>query len=333
MGLGAYGSWGLFPAFFPLLAPAGPTEILAHRILWTLVLMVVLLALTGRLRTLRWLPGRTWVMVAAAAALISVNWGVYIYAVNSGRVVEAALGYFINPLVSVLLAVVVLRERLSRVQVVALAIAGVAVVALTVDYDRPPWLSLVLAASFGLYGLIKKTVRLDPRASLTAEGLVLVPLALVWLVWLQAAGTATATSEGAGHALLLLATGPITAVPLLLFGGAAQRIPLATLGLLQYLTPVLQFVWGVAVVREDMPGSRWFGFALVWVALVVLTVDAVRGGTRIPTAGGGSGRAGHGVVDQALQRGAGGPGGQPRQLGVGGAGVVGQGLPGGVQAR
>ncbi len=276
MGLGAYSIWGLFPAFFPLLAPAGPTEILAHRMVWTLVLMLGVLTLTGRLHTLRGLPPRTWAMAGAAAVLISVNWGVYIYAVNSGKVVEAALGYFINPLVSVLLAVLVLRERLRRWQLVALGVAAVAVAALTIDYGRPPWLALTLAASFGLYGLIKKTVPLDPRASLTAEGLVVVPFALAWLVWLQVQGAGTAISLGTGHTLLLLAAGPLTAVPLLLFGGAAQRVPLATLGLLQYLTPVLQFIWGVAVVHENMPSSRWLGFGLVWAALVVFTVDAVR---------------------------------------------------------
>lgn len=276
MGLGAYSIWGLFPAFFPLLAPTGPTEILAHRMVWTLVLMLGVLVLTGRLHTLRGLPPRTWAMAGAAAVLISVNWGVYIYAVNSGKVVEAALGYFINPLVSVLLAVLVLRERLRRWQLVALGVAAVAVAALTIDYGRPPWLALTLAASFGLYGLIKKTVPLDPRASLTAEGLVVVPFALAWLVWLQVQGAGTAIPLGTGHTLLLLAAGPLTAVPLLLFGGAAQRVPLATLGLLQYLTPVLQFIWGVAVVHENMPSSRWLGFGLVWAALVVFTVDAVR---------------------------------------------------------
>jgi chloramphenicol-sensitive protein RarD len=276
MGLGAYSIWGLFPAFFPLLAPAVPTEILAHRMVWTAVLMVGVLTVMGRVATLRRLPRRTWLMVAASAVLISLNWGVYIYAINSGKVVEAALGYFINPLVSVLLAVVVLRERLRRWQLVALGVAGIAVVALTIDYGRPPWLALTLAASFGLYGLLKKTVPLDPRASLTAEGLVLAPFALGWLVWLTVHGQSTATTLGTGHVLLLLATGPLTALPLLLFGGAAQRVPLATLGLLQYLTPVLQFIWGVAVVHEAMPASRWLGFGLVWVALAVFTGNALR---------------------------------------------------------
>ncbi len=276
MGLGAYSIWGLFPAFFPLLAPAVPTEILAHRMVWTAVLMVGVLTVMGRVATLRRLPRRTWLMVAASAVLISLNWGVYIYAVNSGKVVEAALGYFINPLVSVLLAVVVLRERLRRWQLVALGVAGIAVVALTVDYGRPPWLALTLAASFGLYGLLKKTVPLDPRASLTAEGLVLAPFALGWLVWLTVHGQSTAATLGTGHVLLLLATGPLTALPLLLFGGAAQRVPLATLGLLQYLTPVLQFIWGAAVVHEAMPASRWLGFGLVWLALAVFTGDALR---------------------------------------------------------
>ncbi|MEO6880273.1 MAG: EamA family transporter, partial [Mycobacteriaceae bacterium] len=184
------------------------------------------------------------------------------------------------PLISVLLAVVVLHERLRRLQIVALAIAAIAVLALTIDYGRPPWLSLVLAFSFGLYGLAKKTVRLDPRASLTAEAVVLAPFALGWLVWLHESGAATFTTLGAGHLLLLVACGPLTAVPLLLFGGAAQRVPLATLGLLQYLTPVLQFLWGVVVVHEAMPSSRWFGFVLVWLALVVFTTDALRTGRR-----------------------------------------------------
>lgn len=276
MGFGAYGLWGLFPAFFPLLAPAGATEILAHRMIWTLVVMAGLLVVTGRLRTLCGIGPRTWALVCVSALLISVNWGVYIYAVNAGYVVEAALGYFINPLISVLLAVVVLHERLRRGQLVALVIAAVAVLALTIDYGRPPWLSLVLAFSFGLYGLAKKTIRLDPRASLTAEALVLAPFALGWLVWLHFSGSGTFTTLGTGHLLLLMACGPLTAVPLLMFGGAAQRVPLATLGLLQYLTPVLQFLYGVVVVHEAMPGSRWFGFVGVWLALVVFTTDALR---------------------------------------------------------
>lgn len=275
MGVGAYAIWGLFPAFFPLLKPASAIEILGHRMVWTLVFMLLLLAVTGRLSKLGRIPLRTWAMAAAASALIAVNWGTYIYAVNSDHVVEASLGYFINPLLSVLLGVVVLRERLRRWQGVALAIAVLAVAVLTIGYGRPPIISLTLACSFGLYGLIKKTIRLDPGSSLTAEGLVLAPLSVGYLVWLQWSGGSTFTSHGAGHAAMLVTAGLVTALPLLLFGAAAQRIPLVTIGLLQYLTPVLQLTWGLTVVHETMPASRWLGFVIIWVALLVFTTDAM----------------------------------------------------------
>ncbi|MEU4802210.1 EamA family transporter RarD [Actinosynnema sp. NPDC023587] len=273
-GIGAYVIWGIVPAYWPLLAPAGAVEILAHRIAWSLVLMALITAVLGRWAGLRRLSVKGWAMVTAASVLIAVNWGVYIYSVNSGHVVEAALGYFINPLVSVLLGVVVLRERLRRAQFAAIAVALAAVVVLAVDYGRLPWISLVLACSFGLYGLLKKTVPLDATASLTAESVVLAPIAVGYLVWLGPAGTFH--DHGAGHALILVSAGVVTAVPLMLFGAGARRVPLATMGMLQYLAPILQFSWGVFVMHEPMPPSRWFGFALVWVALVVFTVDALR---------------------------------------------------------
>ncbi|MGB3769507.1 MAG: EamA family transporter RarD [Rhodococcus sp. (in: high G+C Gram-positive bacteria)] len=275
-GIGAYGLWGLFPAYFGLLSFAGSVEVLAHRIVWTLVLMLGVLAVLGRLSTLRGLPPRTWGVVALASMFISVNWGVYIYAVSQDRVVEAALGYFINPLVSVLLGVLVFRERLGKAQVAALALALVAVIVLTVDYGRPPVISLTLALSFAMYGVMKKIVRLEPLTSLTAEGMVGAPAALIFLVVLGLTGGAQALSAGAPHALLLVLAGPVTAAPLLLFGAAAQKLPLVTLGLLQYLTPALQMAWGVVVLNEDMPASRWIGFALIWCALAVFTSDSVR---------------------------------------------------------
>ncbi|GAA4480436.1 EamA family transporter RarD [Rhodococcus olei] len=274
--VGAYALWGMFPIFFGLLAPAGPVEILAQRMLWTLVVMLGVAAVVGRLSRLRTLTLRAALMVVAAAAAISVNWGVYIYGVTSGRVVEAALGYFVNPLVSVLLGMVVLRERINRWQAVALGFGALAVVVLTVDYGRPPWIALVLALSFGGYGLIKKTIPLDPVTSLTAEGIVTAPFALGYLAWLAASGASTFVGHGIVHTLLLMSAGAVTAVPLLLFGAAAQRVPLVTLGIIQYLNPALQMTWGVAVLHEDMPGSRWAGFVLIWLALVVFTVDAVR---------------------------------------------------------
>lgn len=274
-GLGAYLTWGMFPAYFGLLVPAGAVEILAHRVVWTLVLMLVLLAVLGRLGTLRGLSARTWLIVAAASAAIAVNWGVYIYGVVSGRVVETALGYFINPLVSVLFGVLFFRERLRPAQIAALLVAASAVVVITVDYGRPPIIALTLALSFATYGVIKKVVPLDPRTSLAGEGVVAVPFAVGYLVFLAMTGTGTFFGHGAGHAALLVSAGLVTAVPLLLFGAAAQRVPLATLGMLQYLTPSLQMVWGVLVLHEDMPASRWIGFVLIWVALAIYSTDAV----------------------------------------------------------
>jgi chloramphenicol-sensitive protein RarD len=276
LGVAAYLLWGVFPAFFHLLGAAAPTEILAHRVLWTLVLMAVILSVVRGWGALRSLPLPVWAMVTAAAALIAVNWGLFIYATAVGHVVEVALGYYIGPLVSVLIGVLVLRERLRLLQWVAVGIATAAVLVIAVGDHRVPWLGLGLAVSFATYGLIKKTVPLPATASLTAEGVVLAPLAAAYLVFLQLAGTATLTGHGAGHVALLVLTGPVTAVPLLLFGAAARRIPLTTLGTLQYLAPTLQFLLGVVVYGEVMPAERWVGFGLVWVALVVFTVDLVR---------------------------------------------------------
>jgi chloramphenicol-sensitive protein RarD len=276
LGVAAYLLWGVFPAFFHLLGAAAPAEILAHRVLWTLVLMAVILSVVRGWGALRSLPPRVWAMVTAAAALIAVNWGLFIYATAVGHVVEVALGYYIGPLVSVLIGVLVLRERLRPLQWVAVGIATAAVLVIAVGDHRVPWLGLGLGLSFATYGLIKKTVPLPATASLTAEGVVLAPLAAAYLVFLQLAGTATLTGHGAGHVALLVLTGPVTAVPLLLFGAAARRIPLTTLGTLQYLAPTLQFLLGVVVYGEVMPAERWVGFGLVWVALVVFTVDLVR---------------------------------------------------------
>ena len=279
-GVGAFLVWGTFPAFFGLLDFADPLEVLAHRVVWTLVLMLIVLAVLGRLASLRGISGRTWLLVAAASAAIAVNWGMYIYAVVSGRVVEAALGYFINPLVTVLLGVVIFRERLRRAQIAALVLAATAVVVITVDYGKPPIVALVLAGSFATYGLIKKVVPLDPRTSLTAEGVVAAPFAVGYLLFLGLTGAGSFVSGGTGQSLLLLAAGPVTALPLLLFGVAAQRVKLSTMGMLQYLTPALQMMWGVAVMHEDMPASRWIGFALIWLALVIFTTDIIRANRR-----------------------------------------------------
>ncbi|MFD5824200.1 EamA family transporter RarD [Lentzea sp. NPDC060358] len=273
-GVLAYVLWGLFPAYWPLLVPAQPIEVLAHRIVWSFVTLAVAVVLLRRWRPLLDLSGRGWLIVTAAAVLITVNWGVYIYAVNSNHVVESALGYFITPLVSVALGMIFLKERLRLAQVIAIGVVVVAVIVLTVDYGRLPTISLVLAVSFGVYGLLKKKVPLDAVSSLTAESAVIAPVALVYLLTLG--GANTFASEGAGHALLLLSTGIVTVIPLLLFGAGARLIPLTTMGMLQYLAPILQFAWGVFVVHEPMPASRWAGFALVWLALAIFITDALR---------------------------------------------------------
>jgi chloramphenicol-sensitive protein RarD len=277
-GVGAYAMWGLFPAFFPLLKPAGAFEILAHRIVWCFVLMVVVVAVVRRLGDIRAMTGRTWLLLTFASALISVNWVIYIYAVNNGHVVDAALGYFINPLVTVALGLLVFRERLNRAQFAALAIAVVAVVVLTVEVGSPPIIGLGLALSFGLYGAVKKVMPTDPRVSVGIEAALAAPFAVAFIVVLQINGHGHFTNHGAGHLVLMIMAGVLTALPLLLFAGAAQRLPMVTLGLLFYLTPAMQLTWGVVVGHEPMPAARWLGFALIWLALLVFTLDAVRRG-------------------------------------------------------
>lgn len=215
-------------------------------------------------------------LLVLAAFLITVNWATYIWSVDNGHVVESSLGYFINPLVTVLLGVFVLGERLRRGQWAAMAVAGLAVVVLSVDYGRLPWIALVLACSFGSYGLCKKKAGAPAIESLTFETMVIGPFALGYVVWLTARGQSTFTDHGAGHLLLFLSTGIVTAVPLICFGGAATRISMVTLGLLQYLAPILQFILGIAYFHETMPAGRWAGFGLVWVALALFTADSLR---------------------------------------------------------
>ncbi|MEU6892964.1 EamA family transporter RarD [Streptomyces sp. NPDC046557] len=277
-GFGAYGMWGLVPLFWPLLKPSGAIEILAHRMVWSVVVVgVALLALRrwGWIAELVRQP-RKLGLTAVAACVISVNWGLYIWAVNHGQVVEASLGYFINPLVTIALGVLVLGERLRRAQWAAVAIGFAAVVVLAVGYGRPPWISLVLAFSFATYGLIKKKLDMGGLESLTAETALLFPPAMAYLVWLGVRGESTFTTQDLGHSALLASTGLVTALPLICFGAAAIRVPLSTLGLLQYLAPVFQFGLGVVYFHEAMPPERWAGFSLVWVALVILTWEALR---------------------------------------------------------
>ncbi|WP_445170178.1 EamA family transporter RarD [Mycolicibacterium sp. Dal123E01] len=281
-GIGAYGSWGLFPAFFPLLKPAGAFEVLAHRIIWTLVLMAGVLVTMRKLSDLRTITARTWLLLVCASALIAANWVIYVYAVNNGHVVDAALGYFINPLVSVLLGVLIFAERLNRAQLAALLVALAAVVLLAIGLGGPPLIALGLAFSFGLYGAVKKVVPTDPRVSVGLEAAIAAPFAIVYLVVLQCSGQGQFTNNGAGHIALMILSGPITAIPLLFFAAAAQRLPLVTLGLLMYLTPAMQMTWGVVVAHEPMPPARWVGFGLIWLALLVFSGDALRRARQSP---------------------------------------------------
>jgi chloramphenicol-sensitive protein RarD len=278
LGVAAYAMWGAFPLYWPLLEPSGAIEILAHRVVWSMLTMGVLVLAVHRRAQLRTIVAdrRVRLLLVVAAVTITSNWTTYIYGVNSGRVVETSLGYFINPLVTVLMGVLILRERLRPLQWAALGLGFVAVGVLTVDYGRPPWIALILAFSFGTYGLAKKSADVGAVESLAFETAVIAPFALGYLVVIGARGDAHFGSEGPVHALLLVSTGLVTAVPLICFGAAATRVSMVSLGLLQYLAPTLQFVLGLVVFSEPMTTGRWIGFTLVWGALVVFTVEALR---------------------------------------------------------
>jgi chloramphenicol-sensitive protein RarD len=283
-GLSAYLLWGLFPLFWPLLEPADPLEILACRILFCLIVIALLLGVRHQLSGVRRLDRGTVIRLCAAGILIAVNWGIYIWGVNNGHVIETSLGYFINPIVTIGLGVVILHERLRVVQWAAVGLGVVAIAVLSVDYGRPPWLALALAFSFATYGFLKKHVRASPPEGLLVEGAVTSVPALVVLAVLALEGDATFVGHQAtaGHLLLLVAAGPVTALPLLFFASAARRLPLSTMGLLQYVTPVIQFAIGVLILHEATSVALLCGFALVWIALAVLGVDGVRHRNQAP---------------------------------------------------
>lgn len=282
-GIAAYSLWGSFPLIFHQLRDVAPIEVLAHRVVWSFVAVVGLLV---------WRRDMTWVAIlrsrsgerarlVAAAVLISINWLVYVWAVSEALVLEAALGYYINPLITVALGVVALGEHLRRMQVAALCFAAAAVAVLTVAYGRVPWVALALAFSFAGYGYLKKAIPVTAATSLAVETTVLLPFALIAAGVLQSRGSAAFGHGGPGETALLVSLGVITAVPLLLFATAARRIPLTLLGLLQYLTPTLQLLCGVVILGESFPAERIVGFGLVWVALGLLAADAVRSTGRI----------------------------------------------------
>ncbi|TDD57338.1 EamA family transporter RarD [Kribbella antibiotica] len=273
----AYLMWGLFPIYWRLLDHSGAVELLAHRIVWSLLTIAALVAVLrkfGAVKELIRQPRKRWALMGAAL-LISVNWGTYIWGVIHGHVVETSLGYFITPLFAVFLGVVVLKERLRSIQWIALAIAFIAVLGLAIENGRPPWIAILLTFSWGFYGLIKKKANAGAIEGMAVESATVVPLAIAAIVVLGAQGQSTVTHHGAGYLILVLLTGPLTAVPLLFFGAAATRISLTTLGLLNYIAPILQFICGVTLFHEHMSPMRWAGFGLVWLALALFTFDSL----------------------------------------------------------
>lgn len=283
----AFAIWGLFPLYLKPLAAVPTLQVMGHRIVWCCVLVFAWLAVRGELGAVRsaLASAATRHRLAASAVCISLNWLIYVWAVANGHVVDASLGYFINPLFSVVLGVFVLGERLNRAQWFAVALAATGVLYLAVVLGRPPWIALWLAASFGLYGLIRKVVAVEAVPGLATETLLLLPFALGYLVWAESAGTAALGHSSAGVDALLVGLGLATAMPLALFSYGARRIPLSMVGLVQYIGPTLQFLIGVLVFNEPFPRSRAIGFALIWSALAIYAVDGLWRRRRQGTAG------------------------------------------------
>jgi chloramphenicol-sensitive protein RarD len=278
----SYALWGVLPLYFLLLAPTGPFEVVALRIILSLAFCALLLTVTRGWGAFAGLISQPRVLgiMAIAGVTIYINWQVYVTAALTGHVVEGALGYFINPIVTVVLGVVFLRERLRIAQWIAVGISGIAILVIAIGYGAFPWIALTLAFSFGLYGYIKKRVgaQVDAVSGLTMETLLLLPVAVVILMVVAGTSGLVTGTAGTPHLILTLVAGAVTATPLLLFAAAARRLPLVYIGLTQYLAPVLQFIVGVVILNEDMPLERWIGFALVWVALIILTIDMLATG-------------------------------------------------------
>ncbi|WP_078872050.1 EamA family transporter RarD [Streptomyces sp. NRRL S-337] len=301
-GIAAYTMWGLLPLYWHLLDAASPSEILAHRMAWSLPVAVVILAAMRRWAWIRPLlrQPRRLALVLVCALVISTNWFLYIWAVNSGHVLEASLGYFINPLVSIAFGVFFLRERLRPLQWTAVGVGALAVVVMTVAYGKMPWIALGLAFTFATYGLVKKGIKLDGIEGFSAETAMQLLPALGFLIYLGARGESVFVSGGVGQALLLAGCGVATAVPLICFGASAVRLPLTVIGMMQYLAPTFQFALGLTVFHEEMLAERWAGFGLVWVALAVLTWDALRTARRARVAlADAAARAGEAAAEQA----------------------------------
>jgi chloramphenicol-sensitive protein RarD len=276
-GVGAYILWGLFPIYWRLLESVPAIEILVHRMVWSMLFVAAILTIQ---KDWDWLKGavhnrRMLLTYTLAAILLSINWFTYIWAVNAGFVVEASLGYFINPLVNFLLGVIFLGEKLRSGQVAAVILAVLGVVYLTVSYGSLPWISLVLAFTFGMYGLIKKTAPLESMHGFSLETLVLFLPALGYLLFREASGVGAFVHQGVAVTLLLILAGPVTSIPLLLFGYSARRIPLSMLGFIQYIAPTIQFMLGVFVFAEPFPPARLVGFSIIWLALLIYSLESV----------------------------------------------------------
>lgn len=276
--IGAYLSWGVLPLYFKAVAAVAPGEILAHRVLWSLLFLAAVVLLWRRWRAIRAALAnrRAMAILAATALLIGANWLVYIYAVVSGHVLEGSLGYYLNPLVNVLLGVVLLKERLSPLQMAATALAAAGVALLAFGAGAGLWISLALAATFSLYGLLRKIAPVDALEGLWVETALLAPLALGWLLWVQGQSGPAFLSYGATVDVLLVAGGMITAIPLLLFTAAARRLPYSTMGFLQYISPTLQFLLAVAVFGEPLTATHMVCFAAIWGALALVAFDGMR---------------------------------------------------------
>jgi len=276
-GIGAYMFWGLFPIYWRLLEEVPAIEILTNRMVWSFVFMAIILTVQKDWEWFREAAHnrKTLLTYTLAAILLSINWFTYIWAVNAGFVVEASLGYFINPLVNILLGVIFLGEKLRRGQVAAVILAGLGVVYLTISYGSLPWISLVLAFTFGMYGLIKKTAKLESMHGFSLETTVLFLPALLFLLYREANSVDALVHQGPAVTLLLVLAGPVTSIPLLLFGYSARRIPLSMLGFIQYIAPTLQFMLGVFVYVEPFPPTRLVGFSIIWLALLVYSLESV----------------------------------------------------------
>ena len=280
LGIGAYFMWGLFPLYWPLLEPSNSIEIVAHRAIWTFIFCVALLLFTGKLRSTFAMLKKPKIALRlfASTILISINWLVYIWGVNHGHVVECALGYYINPLIIIAFGVFLLNEEMRKLQWVSVAFASVGVIVLAIDYGRPPWIALALAGSWGTYGVVKKQLGLGALEGLAIETSLSVIPYTIYLLWLAHSGTGQ-FGHHIGLTTLLILAGVVTAIPLLMFNGSTNRLKFTIIGLLQYITPTVQFVIGVLIRHESMTTGRWIGFLIVWVALITLGYDLVKSGS------------------------------------------------------